>query len=477
MKFDEAMFLIALTERDQDAKEYSRRFSPQWLKNKELIPLLEGMFEFQKEHGISPSLPALHEFMEGKDEEMYNSRWKAAISSLEARGTDKSKMVLALDKAKELGSALALNSLIYSQGFQTDLTNGQGSQLIKQLQQYVHTWSETNEGEGIFNIKEAFDKLIEDNAWAGKPDRIPSGIYPIDIWTNGGLRPRQLGILMAPTGGGKSAALLNIAHSVATVDQLPVLLLTNELSVNEQSERFLARMQKPTATPDGLSYKTLQEIQDNPAAGYKGLSRRWASGLEKRLFISSVDIGQTADDIEEMVKQLRLEEGFMPAVIIVDYMERMAPTSRITREKEYIYLGEIAKELVRLAKRLEVLVWTAVQTNRGGLNKNVTLDMTYGQGSIRHFQEAAFVGSLQKVMVPLTDTGQQNIPCILFAEQKQRHNAMEDRSMFVRHDLSRMYISKDQVMMAEDAEEEVENDNSTNEPGKIIAPWRAKTGN
>lgn len=475
-EFDEKQFILALSSRDEDARSFARIFNPQWLRNKEMIPILESIFDFQKEYGITPSLPALHEFMEGKDDEMYTSRWKAVITALETTQTDKSKMILALDKAKEIGSSLALDSLIHSQSFQADLVNSQGSQLMKQLRQYVNTWTETNEGEGVFNIKAAFDKLIEDNAWTGKPDRIPSGILPIDIWTNGGLRPRQLGILMAPTGGGKSACLLNITHSIATVDQLPVLFLTNELSINEQSERFLARMQKPTTASDGsLHYRRLEEIQDNPSVAYRGLERRWASGLEKRLLLQSVDIGQTAEEIEELVKRLRLEEGFMPAVIVIDYMERMAPSSKITREKEYIYLGEIAKELVRLAKRLEVLVWTAHQTNRGGLNKGVTLDMTYGQGSIRHFQEAAFVVTAQKMMVPLTRTGEQNVPCLLFAEQKQRHNAMEDRTMFVRHQLSRMYISKEEILPAEDSEEVTEDDTS-DKVGKILSPWKAKGG-
>ena len=478
--FDEGSFIIALTERDADARVFSQVFSPQWLKDKELVPILESLYEFRKEFKVNPSISALQEFMEGKDKAMYDQRWGPTLKNLEMYPNDTAKQVLATTRAKETGSALAMDALVHSQQFQAALAEGEGDTLIKMTRHYISQWNDSEDGEGVFNIREAFDKLIDDNAWSGRPDRIASGILPLDDWTNGGLRPRQLGIMLAPTGGGKSAVLANIAHSVASVDQEPVLFITNELSVNEQSERFLVRMQKPDTNPDGsLHYRTLQEVQDDPSVAYKGLGRRWAVGLEKRLYIASVDIGQTADDIEELIKQLRIEEGFKPAVIVIDYMERMAPSQKVSREKEWIWMGEIAKELVRLAKRTGTLVWTASQTNRGGLGKGTELDMTHGQGSIRHFQEAAFVGAIQKYVVPLTTEGEQDVKCVMFSELKQRHNSMEDRHSLLKHDLSRMYISKEEVFEPQDAEAEMEEDNgSSSAPAKsgIISPWAAKTG-
>jgi KaiC/GvpD/RAD55 family RecA-like ATPase len=477
--FDESYFVIALTERDNDARTFSQVFSPHWLRDKALTPVLEALYDFRKEFRVNPSLSALHEYMESQDADMYNNRHKATLAGLELYKVDNAKLVLATTKAKEVGSSLALEALIHSQSFQKALADGEGDSLLKMTRQFISQWDAAAEGEGVFSIREAFDKLIDDNAWSGRPDRIASGIAPLDLWTNGGLRPRQLGIMLAPTGGGKSAFLANVAHNVASVDQLPVLFLTNELSVNEQSERFLVRMQKPVDRPDGsLHYRTLQEVQDDPSVAYRGLNRRWAVGLEKRLYLASVDIGQTADDIEEMLKQLRIEEGFNPAVIVIDYMERMAPTNKVNREKEWIWMGEIAKELVRLAKRTETLVWTASQTNRSGLAKGAVLDLTMGQGSIRHFQEAAFVGAMRKRVIPLTTEGEQDVNTLEFSEQKQRHNAMEDRVALLKHDLARMYISKEEVFEPADADPEDDGDDSSTKPssGVIMSPWAAKGG-
>jgi hypothetical protein len=250
-KFDESQFIIALTERDDDARSFSQVFNPQWLREKTLVPILESLYEFRKEYRINPSLSALHEFMESKDEDMYKKRWQSTLAGLELYPNDSAKQVLATTKAREAGSALALDALVHSQAFQSALAEGEGDALIKMTRHYISQWNDSEDGEGVFNIREAFDKLIDDNAWSGRPDRIASGILPLDDWTNGGLRPRQLGIIMAPTGGGKSAVLANIAHNMASIEQLPVLFITNELSVNEQSERFLVRMQKPDELSDG----------------------------------------------------------------------------------------------------------------------------------------------------------------------------------------------------------------------------------
>ena len=470
------MFVVALTERDEDARSFNGKFDPNWLTNKELVPILDSIFAFRNQHGMTPSFATLHEYMEEKDKDLYKARWKTTINSLETKPKDVSKMVLTLDKAKSTGASLALSTLIHSQDFQIELANGNGKKLNDQLSEYLRRWGEQVEGEGMFNIREAFDKLIQESTWAGKPSRIGSGIYPIDLWTNGGLRPGQLGILIAPTGGGKSATLANIALYAAQVEQQGVLLITNEMTVNEQSERLLVRMQVPKTINGKLIYRSLQEIQDDPSIVFKQFDSRWSVGLDKLLYIESTDLGQTADNIEEEINKLRRERGFKPKVIVIDYMERMAPKTRVNREKEWIYLQEVAKELVRLAKRLDAIIWTAVQTNRSGLSAKVELNMSHGQGSIRHFQEAAFVATLQKVIVPMSASGEKDVKCLLFAEQKQRHNSMEDRKMLVKHDLSRMFISKEEVEVPNDAEVEVQKDDNDTKQKGILSPWKAKGG-
>jgi hypothetical protein len=325
-QFDEKAFIVALTERDEDAREFAKKFNPQWLADADLQPIMRAIFDFRKEKGISPSLRVLHDYLEEIDQDIYNARWKATLISLEAYAPDRSMQRHALDKAKEAGTALAASALVHDPQFQQDMAEGDGDKVMSQLARFVGQWGTNDQGEGVFNIREAFDKLISDNGWNGRPDRIPTGILPIDNWTNGGGRPGQFMVIIAPTGHGKSATLLNIGLFGAMVELVPTLFITNELTLNEQSERFLVRVQKPDVDQNkNKFYHTLTEVQDDPTVAYKGLDRRWSVGLDKRLYVASVDINTNANDIEEMLNQLRLTHGFVPRLIVIDYLERMCP--------------------------------------------------------------------------------------------------------------------------------------------------------
>lgn len=479
-KFDEKAFVVALTERDEEAREFARKFNVQWLANADLQPIVTAIFKFRKEKGLTPSLRVLHDYLAEVDQDIYDSRWKTTLTELDNYRPDSSMQKLALDNAKALGTALAASTLIHDPQFQVDLAEGDGEKVLGQLQRFIQQWGTNDQGEGVFNIREAMEKLIDENAWNGRPDRIPCGVRCLDEWSGGGLRPRSLGVMIAPTGHGKSSFLMNVALYAANVEMVPTLFVTNELTLNEQTERFLVRMQKPGKDEHGKDYyHNLTAVQDDPSVAYKGLDRKWSVGLDKRLYVSSVDINTNADDIEEMMNQLRLIHGFVPGLIVIDYLERMQPVMKVNMEKEHMYIGQIAKELVRLGKRTDSLVWTAVQTNRGGLARGVNVDMTHTQGSIRQLQEAAFVGTLQKVMVPLTEDGEENVPCLRFNEHKQRHAAMEEREAYVKHELGRMFISKETVELPQDVDAEPDEagdtpDHEKGDAGKIKAPWQTK---
>jgi hypothetical protein len=435
-----------------------RAFDPQWLKDKELVPVLTAMFDFMDEYRVAPSLASLHEYMEDRDQAKYNSRWKTTLTACEHY--DDTKQMVALRKAKDAAASYSLQHLITSQRFQQMLTAGQGDQLQSEMAAWLSAHN-VEMGEGTYNIQQAFDKLIDDMAWTGHAPRLPTGISCIDEWSYGGLRPGQVGIIMAPTGGGKSVALLNIAHHAAVVEQKPVLFITNELTVNEQAERFLARMQVPTNVNGVDHYQPIQLIQEDPTVAYRKL-KGFASGISDRLYITSVDLNTSAMDIEEHLKRMKAEKGFAPALIVIDYMERMKPTGRVSKDREWIFMGEIAKELVRLAKMKSVVLWTACQTNRGGLNAKADMSMEHAQGSIRHFQEAASVIAARTASVEMDADGVEKTMCMEFQEKKQRHAAMRDRKVYLEVKLDTMRITDKEVIPLSDVAYDDEKDDDQN---------------
>ena len=232
MKIDESYLMLGVTERDADAKHLKKIFSSTWLRNKAYAPILEYVYEYIEQFSIAPSLAALHEFIEDKEADKYKVRFKADLDQLGLLPRDQSKVSLALSKAKELAKTLSFQELMFSQRFQGFLNDGEGNELRDELVRWIRQHNDEPEEEDLLSFSEAVDKLLSENPIQGKPTRLPTGVKCIDEWSSGGLRPGQLGLILAPTGHGKSAVLMLIAWYIAAVLQEQVLFLTNELSTS-----------------------------------------------------------------------------------------------------------------------------------------------------------------------------------------------------------------------------------------------------
>ena len=133
------------------------------------------------------------------------------------------------------------------------------------------------------------------------------------------------------------------------------------------------------------------------------------------------------------------------------------------RGDEWIWLQHIAKDLVRLSKKHNLIIWTACQTNRGGTTADI-LDLSHAQGSIRHFQEATAVVSLKQVSLG----GNDDIVGMQFFNNKQRQSKKIAQPVTLECNLSKMDISKRE---AQPTVVEVDKDEEDDTP-----PWdRAKT--
>lgn len=469
-KFDEYAFVSGLCEREQDARDIKKLFDPEWLTDAELRPVLRAVYDFMGQHDTVPSISALSQFMEDKDQDKFNSRWRTTIEQL--KGYDNKKQMMNIKMAREAAASYALHHLIHEQRFQKMLAEGKADALRSEVSIWLTKHTESND-EGLFSIQEAFDKMVDDHPWQGRQSKISTGIYPIDRWS-GGIRAPQMGIIMAPTGHGKSVLLMNIAWQAAAIEGKNVLFITNELTVNEQAERFAVRMQRPKIDPitGKQKFLSMSEVQDDPSIVYKKL-HGYQQLLAEKLFIYSANLGQTIDGIDEVMKRMRNERGVWPDVVVVDYLERMETKVKMDRGATWTYYGQIGKELVWLAKRRGCVVWTAIQTNRSGMNTKADISMENAQGSIQHFQEASLAIGARKVQV--TDASGQQKTGMEFTEMKARHGAMEGRKMIVECDLSRMVVSNIEIEGVKDIETVTDQQTPNNgKKAKIMGQYRAK---
>lgn len=386
---NEDVFIRALTERDETARLMSRVLKPKWLENAELQPVLSVIYEFVSKHDIAPSLDTVRRLLEERDPLIYKNRLSPVIDRLEKIPADNSLFIHTAEQARDIAITRSCQQLFKSPEMCELQESNDGGAQIELIHQWIRQFSEAGDlVEG--DLREAFNMLVQTSGSGDEDDlaRIKSGVEFIDEWAgNGGLRKKQLAIIIAPTGQGKSALLAIIAHNVAKQLERNVLFITNELSVEDTAARLVAK----------ITGRHLSAVYQDPLSCSAQLERYWKQGLHKHFRLAEV-IGEVdADYIDALIGKYSNVYGWKPDVVIVDYMERMKPIANMSRDREWSWIGHIAKDLLRMAKRRGVLVWTAGQTNRDGMNMKSAANIRHAQGSIRHIQEAALLLIVRKM--------------------------------------------------------------------------------
>ncbi|KKL73702.1 hypothetical protein LCGC14_2072260 [marine sediment metagenome] len=425
--FNEKAFIFALSSRPEDAKRFAVTFKPSWLNNTEFVPILAELYAFTRKHGEPPSISTLHTVFKDKDAEAYSLRYKAALETIANDKPDLSSIIYTLSQARDTGIVRDFQELASDQTFLKKQSDLKGNELMTSLNHFFNRHGDLSEDKTL-NIQEAIEYLVANHGFSPELTRIPTGIEVIDDWSGGGLKAKQLGIIMAPTGEGKSSLLVVMAHKMAANELKRVWVVTNELSMEEQTERMLAR----------ITGKAMTDIINDPGVAFEGLDREWKAGLHNRLRLTEVNREVSVDELEaEMCKWVNLI-GWKPDVLILDFMERMKPNDKgFSRDRVWDWLGAIARDLSRFAKRNNILIWTAAQTNRSGLRKGADMSLDMAQSSIKHLQEATVVIGMKQ-----NEIGDDKV-VMEFTSLKQRHSRRSARPVSVECDLGRMSITND----------------------------------
>jgi replicative DNA helicase len=431
--FEEGVFIWSLITRPEDAKKFSQVFKPEWLNKIEYRPVLAEIYAFVRKKGESPSLVTLNKIFEDKDAEAYKLRYSGILKELEEVNPDRSNMIFTLGQAKNVAIVRSFIEMTNDQGFLNQQENYDGDTMLKSIHAWGNKFLDSSE-DRTMDIKTAIEHLVQSTGFIKDNTRIPCGIDCLDTWTGGGLRKKQLGIIMSPTGHGKTSILIIMGHKIATIEHKKVWIITNELPIEEVTERLLSRM-------TGVS---MDSIMEDPIIAYNGLDRHWQSGLDTRLRITECNREISTDDIESEMSKCIALYGWKPDVIMLDFMERMKPSlTGYGRDKEWQWMGAIAKDLARFVKRYDMLVWTAAQTNREGYNA-IDLNMAMAQGSVRHFQEATAVIGMNQVPIPGKDA-----VAMKFVPLKMRQSKRSPKAITVECDLAKMNITNTTIDIEE----------------------------
>ena len=182
---------------------------------------------------------------------------------------------------------------------------------------------------------------------------VTTGWSEIDTITSGGLGRNELGVVIAPTGAGKSMALVHLG-SQAIKEGKTVVHYTLELQDTVVACRYDSCITKyPLSDLGNFKDEIFEEIKN----------------LDGTLIVKEYPTKSASTNTIKAHLSRLIKRGIEPGMVIVDYADLLRPV--VVRKEKRTELESIYEELRGLSNEFNCPVWTASQTNRSGLNAEV----------------------------------------------------------------------------------------------------------
>ena len=183
---------------------------------------------------------------------------------------------------------------------------------------------------------------------------ITTGWKEIDEISKGGLGMGELGVVIAPTGAGKSMVLVHLGSEAVKLGKT-VVHYTLELASTVIGTRYDSCITGvPLDSLRAFKEQIYEKVQD----------------LEGSLIIKEYPTKSASPaTIKNHLERLQ-HRGIKPDMIIIDYADLLRPVSKQKMEKRH-ELETIYEDLRALAQEFKCPCYTASQTNRSGLNAEV----------------------------------------------------------------------------------------------------------
>lgn len=184
---------------------------------------------------------------------------------------------------------------------------------------------------------------------------IPTGWPILDKLFNGGWERKTLTTFIAPTGAGKSMFLVNVS-AAAVAQGLSVAYITLEMAdfkIGLRHDSYFSGVQ-------------INEISKEEKKVRPQITDQAKGRLIIKEFPTKTASVQT---IRSYLQRLQAIKNFVPDMIVIDYADLLRG-SRNYGEKRHELEG-VYEELRALSHEFNVVLITADQTNRGGLNEEI----------------------------------------------------------------------------------------------------------
>jgi replicative DNA helicase len=233
---------------------------------------------------------------------------------------------------------------------------------------------------------DASDVFFDIEAALEKDYRLPiaTGISGVDNLLKGGLGRGELGIVLAPTGTGKTTLLTKFANTAYNLDfnVLQIFFEDNVGNIKRKHYTIWTGIE-PDEQPNNRE-EVIEKVREA-----EGRSK----GHLKMMKMASDSV--TISDIKSKLRKYA-SEGFKVDLLVLDYVDCIS-AERSTNGEEWKGEGSIMRSLESMTTEFDMAIWTATQGSRDSISSEVVTSDQMG-GSIKKAQIAHVILSIGKTL-------------------------------------------------------------------------------
>ncbi|HRH25416.1 MAG TPA: replicative DNA helicase [Parcubacteria group bacterium] len=207
-------------------------------------------------------------------------------------------------------------------------------------------------------LQEAFERFDKLSSAEHELRGVPTGFKSLDDIL-GGFQKSDLIILAARPSVGKTAFALDVARRTASLHQTPIGIFSLEMSADQLVDRIVSAQSKVDASVIRKGVRTQQgswrdDIFKNISTALDDLSRT-------PIYIDDQS-GNTIMKMRSAARKLKIEKGLQ--LLVVDYLQLMAPTNARAGDNMVQQITEISRGLKHMARELQIPVLALSQLSR-----------------------------------------------------------------------------------------------------------------
>jgi replicative DNA helicase len=211
---------------------------------------------------------------------------------------------------------------------------------------------------------------------------VPMGIKGIDNALKGGLAKGEIGVILAPTGVGKSTILTKISNHAYNLgfNVLQVFFEDNPKIIQRKHFTLWTKIKPDNLTDEKEA--VLSQIQE-------------LKKMENKLILKKLPSETlTMSAIKNQVRKI-ISEGIKIDLICLDYIDCVLPDRH--SGDEWKGEGSVIRAFEAMCHELDIVGWTATQGNRSSISSDVVTNDQMG-GSIKKAQVGHVIISIAKSM-------------------------------------------------------------------------------